>query len=151
MSTRPTLSIGRVRSGPGNRDKPVNFLAGREPNWCDSSRPAWKQSAYAEEFARLLKQYLRSELKPAAAAVLPEVLVSGLRPGSWVWLAPADPTRGNPVGILAAADGTAWFVAPQAGRWRLSHERGDRLIELKSLRDIPSPGYGYVQRINAAE
>jgi len=139
------------QSGPGNREKPANFLAAESPNWCDPSRPAWQESAYAQEFGRLLTQYLKSAAKPTAAAAPPEILVSGLRPGSWVWLAPADLTWGNPTGILAATDGTAWFVAPQAGRWRLSHERGEKLIELKSPPEVPAPGYAHVERVKAAE
>jgi hypothetical protein len=137
-------------SGPGNRDKPASLLAGECANWCDATKPAWKLSAYGQEFGRLRKQYLGSELKPTAGA-RPEVLVSGLRAGSLAWLVPVDPELAIPSGVLAAADGTAWFVAPRAGRWRVVHDQGARLIELKSLPEAPASGYGYVERVNAAE
>lgn len=134
-------------SGSGNREQPTNRLFGETANWCDPEHPASKPSAFSPAFAQWYTQLAKNQLAPCPAGNSRDVLVSGLAPGSVGWLAPAEGGTDEPQGVLAAPDGTAWFLAPRPGKWRLLHHRGEEAIEVPPLTAIPKPGYGHVVRV----
>jgi hypothetical protein len=77
-----------------------------------------------------------------------ELLISGLAPDDLTILAPRDPAAIGAVGIRAAADGTAWIVAPQPGEYQLFHRGGSRRIRARAGSLPRKPGYDHVERIN---
>ena len=127
-------------SGQGNRDAPHFRRAKRE---------------LVRSFAaRLEAVALRGGVRPLARAIPEERTAAdgrraaaggpGVGPASRL-MGLAGPRRSgmaSPTGMLAAADGTAWFVA-QSGRWRLCHERREA-PRLKAPTEIPAPGYAQV-------
>ena len=139
------------QSGSGNRDLPTAKLANESANWCDAAKPAWRQSEFAKAFAKWFPQFTKSELKPGVSGLSPELLATGLKPGSVAWLVPSETAACNPLGVLSAADGSAWFIVPRPGNWRLVHEQGEKTIEVRPLGDIPSPGYGQVLQVKAGD
>ena len=138
-------------SGQGNRDKPTSSLSG-ESRELVRSLPAGLEAVALRAGVRPVVEAISEERIEAhgrrSAAGCPGI---GPSPRLTGLAGPAYPALANPRGILAATDGTAWIVAPQSGRWRLSHQRGEKLIEFKSSAEGPLPGYAHVQRVNAGE
>jgi hypothetical protein len=133
-------------SGLGNRDS-ENVPTGTLPDWCDASQPMWTPSPYAKIFAELWQQYMK---RPAVAATQlneSEVLVSGLKPNELAILLPKESTVVAPLGVRAAADGTAWLVLPRAGEYRLVHDRGAMGIKVRAQTLPDKAGYDYVERV----
>ena len=137
------------QSGPGNRDTTVPGLRYELPNWCDPKSPPLADTLYAKGFRDLSKQYMKLGPKPAQGAPYGEALVTGLAPGSLVFLAPDDPAAAAPQGMLTAPDGSAWFVVRQPGAWRLVHKGGSQAIKIEPKAIPAQPGYDNVQRITA--
>jgi hypothetical protein len=137
-------------SGLGNRDSD-NVPEGTLPNWCDPSQPMWRPSPYAKLFADLWQQYMKRAAIAATHVSESEVLVSGLKPNEIAILLPKDRASGEALGIRAAADGTAWIVAPRAGEYRLVHESGALTIHAHAQTILAKPGYDYVERVSAAK
>jgi hypothetical protein len=133
-------------SGPGNRDA-GDVPEATLPNWCDPSQPVWTPSPYAKLFADLWQQYMKRP--PVAATQLSEteVLVSGLKPNELAILLPKESAVTEPLGMRAAADGTAWIVLPRAGEYKLVHDRGSLAIRVRAQSLAPKPGYDYVERV----
>jgi hypothetical protein len=49
--------------------------------------------------------------------------------------------------VRAAADGTAWFVPPRPGAYRLHYEGSSQAVSVPARRGTRNPGYGDVERI----
>jgi outer membrane protein TolC len=102
--------------------------------------PARDRLPYAQEFGCFLKQqYLKSELRPTAVGLQSEALVSGFRPGSLVWLAPAEipapdyahVQRGNAAGSPDPATATTEGLPKTRYGWQSVPKT--RLIRAKTL------------------
>jgi hypothetical protein len=132
-------------SGRGNRDGGPG--GSQLPNWCDASQPAWSPTLYSRLFAELYQKAMNQAQAPYSGETAGELLVSGLAPDEVAILAPRDPGLAEAVGVRAAADGTAWIVAPP-GTYRLHYRDGSREVIVQPARFSEKPGYEYVQRIS---
>lgn len=128
-------------SGLGNRDS-GEMPEATLPNWCDPSQPLWTTSVYAKLFGELWQKYMNRAPVAATSVNESEVLVSGLRPDALAILLPREPGLVEPLGIRAAADGTAWIVVLRPGDYRLVHERGSMAVQVRRQQLPPKPGYG---------
>lgn len=137
-------------SGLGNRDI-AEMPEATLPNWCDPSQPVWTPSAYAKLFGDLWQKYMNRAPVAATSVNETEVLVSGLKPDELAILMPKDAGLVEPLGVRAAADGTAWIVAPRTGDYRLVYERGSLAIQARKQQIPAKPGYDYVQRASVAK
>jgi hypothetical protein len=93
-------------SGEGNR--PAKFHP-----------PDGPPTPYSKLFADLYTKLTKQTAKPQPIEKAPELLVSKLPPSEAALLVPADPSTNETIGVSAAADGTAWFYAPEAGDYIL--------------------------------
>ena len=135
-------------SGTGNRNTSIMGFRNELPNWSDPHSPAPAASPFAELFHNLFAKYMGVEPKPAPV-VTNDVLVTGLSPRSFVFLAPENDTTTEPRGLLAAPDGTAWFAAVAAGPWLVVDTAGLTKVNV-TLPSTLAPGYSQVQHVDAA-
>ena len=134
-------------SGPGNRDTDWRVRQ-RLVNWCDPARPATEKEPYGRLFAELYQAHTGRALQVYAGERPPEVLVSAAPGGEVVFMQPADADVGPTRGLLAAPDGTAWFVLPRAGAYRMSADGAEKDLEVAPQSGVPQPGYDDVQRVS---
>lgn len=137
-------------SGPGNRDTDGR-VAQRCVNWCDPQQPAYRETPYGKLFAEMYREQTGASLPVSTGPQRPELLVSALPANEPVYLISSDPLRLPAIGLVAASDGTAWFVAPDAGRYTLSYRGGQREIEIARRPAYSGPGYDAVQRLSLAK
>ncbi len=133
-------------SGPGNREADGRINS-RCLNWCDPDRPACQPEPYGRLFADLHAEYTGRKVEVFRGRTAPELLASSLPADRPAFLVPEDPTVFAPVGLLAAPDGTAWFVVRHPGAYRLVSG-----ADSKEVRVVPpggdfAPGYDYIQRV----
>jgi len=140
-------------SGAGNRST-GGRITGRWsncPNWCDPARPAWEETSQGRVFRRLYEKHVGRAPEPFSGELPGDVLASGLAPRKPAFLVPADPTSAPPAGVVAAPDGTAWFVVPTAGPHRLVHEGGAVGVNVAAQPPALKPGYEHIQRVEIGE
>lgn len=137
------------QSGRGNRDAAFAGLRSELPNWCDPQQPASIETPFAKVFRDLFHEHMGLDLKPSGSPA-GDTLITGLTPGSVVFLAPDDPGRAEPQGMLTAADGSAWFVVDAPGAWRLMHDGQAQEVHIVAQPAASAPGYGQVQRVTVA-
>ena len=118
-------------------------------NWSDPSQPAWSVSPYGSLFAELYRKYVKLDAAPLGGEAPGELLVTGLTPDDLAILVPENPELAEPVGVRAAADGTAWFVVSTPGDYRLHYRNGSRSVRIRPGQHFRKPGYGHVERVNA--
>jgi len=134
-------------SGPGNRDADWRVRQ-RCVNWCDPRKPPYEKEPYGQLFARLYEEYTGRPLAVYGGELSPEVLVTGAPGGAVVEMAPGDSALQPAQGLLAAPDGTAWFVLPRSGDYTLRTDGVSRAVRVPAQSGIPKPGYDYVQRVS---
>jgi hypothetical protein len=134
-------------SGRGNRDTGPAVAGNTVPNWCDPAEPAWTPTAYSTLFRDLYATALKQAPAAEQGARAAEFLVSGLAPDDLALLVPQDPTVTEATGTRAAADGTAWLVAPEAGAYELIYPGGSRPIRAQVRKPPRKPGYDDIERI----
>jgi Glycosyl hydrolases family 2, sugar binding domain/Glycosyl hydrolases family 2, TIM barrel domain/Glycosyl hydrolases family 2 len=145
--TKPFRIAWLSQSGEGNRDFAGGIDEENLPNWCDSSQPCCAPTPYNELFAGLYRQFIKLPLPVSRHDVTGEVLLSNLSADEIVLLVPEDPALKGPLGIRAAADGTAWIVALQPGAYRLHSRTGSVGANIHARPREYRPGYNFVQRI----
>jgi hypothetical protein len=74
-------------------------------------------SPYSTLFADLYTKFTKQPAQAQSTEPAPEVLASGVK--DFALLLPANPAIQEGVGTAAAADGTAWLIAPAAGDYVL--------------------------------
>jgi len=134
-------------SGPGNRETDWRVRE-RCVNWCDPTQPPYEKEPYGQLFAELYRKYTGRALQAYAGERPPEVLASGAPAGAFVFMQPADPAVGPVQGLMAAPDGTAWFVLARAGSYMALAGGAHREVQVAQQAGIPQPGYGYLQRVS---
>jgi hypothetical protein len=102
---------------------------------------------YSDLFRELYTRSMKQAPAPAPVARPRELLISGLAADELALLVPRDPSLCPVVGVRAAADGTAWFVAPGPGDYQLFHERGSLPIRVSVHRGMSEAGYTDVEHI----
>lgn len=133
-------------SGPGNRD--TDWRVKRCLNWCDPKQPPCEKEPYGQLFAGLYEKYTGRALDVYRGARCPEVLVTGAPAGAVAFMLPSDAAIGPAQGLLSAPDGSAWFVLPRAGSYRLVAGAAAQAVEVAPQAGVPQPGYDYVQRVS---
>ena len=131
-------------SGPGNRD--ADWRVRTCVNWCDPKQPPCGREPYGRLFAGLYEKYTGRAPDVFQGARCPEVLVTGAPAGAVAFMLPADAAAGPAQGLLSAPDGSAWFVLPRAGSYRLVAGAA-QAVEVAAQAGVVQPGYDSVQRV----
>jgi hypothetical protein len=144
---RPFRITWPSESGRGNREAAAGLPQGTLPNWCDPSEPAWTPTPYSRLFRELYARTMKQDPVPARGEPTSEILVTGMAADDLAILLPRDSDLTACVGTRAAADGTAWIVAPRPGEYVLCSEGGSQMIHAPASNGPRQPGYDDVERI----
>jgi beta-glucuronidase len=125
-------------SGIGNR--PVTLPVepdGMLPNWLTLE---WVPTQYSTQFGGLWQTYWQPTLF-SSSPTSGDYQASGIPSGVQFVFLVASPGSGDPVGVLAADDGsgTAWFVVPAPGNYSLTYTVGDQTVSHTVTVTAPPP------------
>ena len=141
-----TIEPWPSQSGLGGRSTNVDLARG--VNWCDATQPIWMPTAYSELFRELNKEALGEYPKLFPGKTYGDVLVSGVTARAPIFLIPKDVAQAPPLGVMSAADGTAWFLTKRTGNFRLVHPAGEESFNVEPQSPVPvQPGYSHIQRL----
>jgi hypothetical protein len=148
----PSLSgVGQRRTNLFVRGHKKTFPQYRHPNWCDQTKPVWDGEWEQEAGYRAVAKEVGVAPEPASQRV-PEVIVTVTRDGTpvanqYVYLIPAGGQSTNPIGVMTDADGKAWFVLQEPGRYRTVCGDLETGFQVSMQPVKQDPGYEYIQEV----
>jgi hypothetical protein len=108
----------------------------------------WIPTAYSELFRELNREALGEYPKLFPGKTYGDVLVSGVAAWATIFMMPKDVEQAPPLGVMSAADGTAWLLTKRIGNFRLVHPAGEESFNVEPQSPVPAqPGYSHIQRL----
>ena len=123
-------------------------------NWCDPTLPVSKPTALRAWWKNMFHELAGEDVGPLSKTRVPEVIITVLAapgkpvPGAMVFVSPLENQAVVPYGVKADADGNAWFVLPEEGRYRFTAGKASVEVKCKRTKIDVKPGYEHVQRVN---
>lgn len=121
-------------------------------NWCDPSQPVSRPTPTAQWWSEKFTELTGREVGQLSETRVPEVIVhvrgDGTSPGGgYVFAEPLEGQGLEAHGIRPDADGRAWFVLPEPGRYRFQHAGHAVEVVCEGTKIDRPPGYGHIQRV----